>query len=405
MDFNLGSALTEVVGLEKSLEMNAFLLLFNSARSTNMQLSKYYGQKELDKSDSLVSITKNLESQYKEYLKQKVVIRKDFFDNIINADNSYLISSFKLFEKFCEQLKIKLPKNIRIKYYIQFRESLKQEFQNNKDRYQELLDFFKNPIVLQNDNIIHLLDRYDDLKKFFTNPLQQNSEKKETLKDLYIEPLFSIHKNNLEELSENDKNQNFYLYSKTISINSFFNDYFLIGKKHEAVSENYDMVFVLGQPGQGKTSFCYKLIYDYIQSNNDIPKVPIIFQKIRDLVANDFINTPFDTIHKYNPKINFDEDEFILVLDGLDEAYMSGGITDNDLRNLYDRLKKRSNRKIKIILTSRFNFVSINDSCLDNTLVLQLNELSDEQIKLYCEKFKKFYPTNSLVGDILKILK
>jgi len=177
-----------------------------------------------------------------------------------------------------------------------------------------------------------------------------------------------------------------------------------LGKKHESIKQDYDMVFILGQPGQGKTSFCYKLIFDYIENNNGIPKVPIVFQKIRDLVAKDFINNPFETVNKYNSILNFEEDEFILVLDGLDEAYMSGGITDSDLRNLYDRLKKRSNKKMRIILTSRFNFLNVNDACLDDTLILQLNELTDNQIKDYCKKFKKFYPKNSLTKNINSIL-
>lgn len=108
--------------------------------------------------------------------------------------------------------------------------------------------------------------------------------------------------------------------------------------------------------GKGKTSFCYRF-YDYIEKYSDLPPVPIIFLKIRDfLIAKDFINNPFDTISDHYNYINFKGDELIIVLDGLDEAYMSGGISNEDLRNLYERLKKRSNKKIKIILTSRFNF-------------------------------------------------
>ena len=402
-DFNLGSVLTEVVGLESNIETKAFLLIFNSSRETNMQLAKAYGRERLDNQYNLVSVTKNLESEYKEFLELNVALSEDFFFNVIRFDNQYLIKSFNLFSKFCDAIGIVLPEDIRLNYYVDFRENLKIEFHNNKERYKELVDFFDNPINSQNDKFTLILNKYYEFKKFYTNPLQQNEDSKETLQDLYVEPFFSIHKNNLLKLKKNDENKDFHLYSEG-NIHDFFNTYFLKGIHHKNLKNDYDMVFVLGQPGQGKTSFCYRLIYDYIEKYSDLPPVPIIFLKIRDLIAKDFINNPFDTISDHYNYINFKGDELIIVLDGLDEAYMSGGISNEDLRNLYERLKKRSNKKIKIILTSRFNFLNINDSCLDNTLVLHLNELTDKQINEYCIKFKSFYPKNSLVKNIKTIL-
>lgn len=402
-DFNLGSVLTEVVGLESNIESKAFLLIFNTSRETNMQLAKAYGREQLNNQYNLVSVTKNLESEYKEFLELNVALSEDFFFNVIRFDNQYLIKSFNLFSKFCDAIGIVLPEDIRLNYYVDFRENLKIEFHNNKERYKELVDFFDNPINSQNDKFTLILNKYYEFKKFYTNPLQQNEDSKETLQDLYVEPFFSIHKNNLLKLKKNDENKDFHLYSEG-NIHDFFNTYFLKGIHHKNLKNDYDMVFVLGQPGQGKTSFCYRLIYDYIEKYSDLPPVPIIFLKIRDLIAKDFINNPFDTISNYYNYINFKGDELIIVLDGLDEAYMSGGISNEDLRNLYERLKKRSNKKIKIILTSRFNFLNINDSCLDNTLVLHLNELTDKQINEYCIKFKSFYPKNSLVKNIKTIL-
>ena len=405
LDFNLGSVLTEIVDVEESIELKAFLLIFNSSRITNKQLSVAYGQKEINESYDLVILAKSFEQEYKNFLLQEVTIKKDFFDNIIKADNGYLTSLFNLFEKFYYQLNIKLPKDIRIKYYIHYRENLKEEFQNNKERYEELVEFFENPILGQNEILYELLDNYNSYKSNYIKPLQEKSDKKETLEDLYIEPFFSVHKNNFLNIPEGKEYNDFHQYSDKINIHEFFSNYFLLNNTDETLKENYDMVFVLGQPGQGKTSFCYKLIYDYIESSSDLPSIPIVFEKIRDFVAKDFINDPFGKISEKHKYLDFQEDEMILVLDGLDESYMSGGISNEDLRNFYERLKKRSNRNIKIILTSRFNFLNVNDACLDKTLVLHINELTDNQIEEYCKKFEKFYPENSLVKNIKSILK
>lgn len=39
-DFSIGSALTELVKVEKTIEMKAFLLLFNAFIKTNVELKK-----------------------------------------------------------------------------------------------------------------------------------------------------------------------------------------------------------------------------------------------------------------------------------------------------------------------------------------------------------------------------
>ncbi len=402
-DFSLGSALTEIVDIEPSIERTAFILLFNTSRETNVQLSKAYGQEQINNSVDLVSIAREVESQFKIYLEQSFAIKKDFFQNILQHDNTYLITSFDLFKEYCAELSIKLPSDIRTIYYINFRENLGIEYQRNKNLYQELANYFNNPIHLQNDKFAKLLDKYATYKNYFTTPLQEDTGSSETLEDLYIKPDFSVYKNNLIKVSE-PTHGHFESITPSFDIHEFFEHYFLISNKHENLKEDYDMVFVLGQPGQGKTSFCYKLLYDYINNHNHLPPTPIIFVKIRELVAYDFVRAPFEEIGKQFNYLNFDSDELIVVLDGLDEAYMSGGISDNNLRNLYDRLKKRPNKRIKIILTSRFNYLSVTDSCLDNTLVLQLNELTDDQITRYCTNFGRFYPDNFLSKEVGKIV-
>lgn len=406
-DFNIGTAATEIVGISHSKEMKAFQLLFNTFKSTNTQLKKELGQEILNTTTGLSVISAEFEIAFKKYLEQEITLTKDFFEDILKHNPDYLKESYKIFKLNLEELQIHLPENFEYNYYITYRDNLYNEFQENSDYYQELVTFFNNPVFEQNKPFNTQLSHYQNIKKFFTTPLQPDIEECiESLKDLYIDPYFSIYKNNTDFRSENSY-EYFQSPKSQISIHNFLNNYFLKGIKHNDLKTNYNMLFLLGQPGQGKTSFCYKLIYDYLETNNGLPEIPIYFIKIRDLIAKDFINDTFSTITKYlNQNISFETDNCVLLLDGLDEAYMAGGLNDNDLKNLYDRLNKtaQQNKNLKIILTSRLNYLKINDPCLDKSLVCQLDVLTDDQIREYTIKHKKFYPQNKFLNNIETIL-
>jgi|GEM_PF-1586338 len=407
-DFSWGSAFTEIVNVKESVETKAFWLIFKSIRETNFILSKKYGQQKIDSVD-LLNISTNTRLELQNYLSQEVVITQEFFTNAVNHNNSYLIKSFDLFRRYCDLLGITLPSDIRLEYFQNFRINLSEEFNQKRSYYQDLLDYFNNPIFDQNNNFNEMLKYNISIKRFFTDQLQKDIERKETLKDLYIDPYFKIYVNNVTskviENSSNSHRSDFYNPSSELTLHSFFNDHFFFNNKHEDLKENYDMIFLLGQPGQGKTSCCYKLVYDYLENNNDLPREKLFFIKIRELVAKDFIANPFQEISKNLPAaFDIEKEEGYLILDGLDEAFMSGGVSESDLRNLYERLKKRRNRKLKIVLTSRFSYLQVNDSCLDNTLIIHLANLNDDQIIDYSNKFSKFYPKNNFTAKIEKII-
>jgi hypothetical protein len=406
-DFNIGTALTETVSIELTNENKAFLLLLKTIKKTNFELVKEYGQAELNKQADLFSIANTFEEEIIKFLEEEVVITKEFFEDIIQFNPNYLRQSYLIFKNYLILLKISFPEDLNFIYFNNFRKNLEEEFQENKDSYTSLIDFFDNPIINENKKILKQLEYYKELIKQFVEPLQPDiPECNETLKDLYIEPFFEIHKNSFIS-KETGKRNGFYELKTKISVHTYLKNYYFKNKKHPEFSENYNLLFVLGQPGQGKTSFCNKLVYDYLQESEGLPEVPIFFIKIRDLVSRDFIDTTFIEIKRHiKQDFNFQEEKCILVLDGLDEAYMSGGLNDGDLRNLYERLKiaTQSNKELKIILTSRFNYLKLNDSCIDRSSVIQLSALDILQIKEYSEKFKAFYPNNKLVKKIDKIL-
>ena len=407
-DFSIGTAITETFSIDSNNEHKAFLLLLKTIKKTNVELAKEYGQEQLNKNKGLTILTSSLESDIAEFLEKEVIITKEFFEDIIQFNPNYLRQSFVFFKQYLDLLEIEYPDDINFIYFNNFRKNLEEEFQENKDLYRSLVDFFNNPIFNENKKILKQLEYYKNLIKDFVEPLQADiPECKETLKDLYIEPFFEIHKNSISK-KINEHISEFSELNREISIHYFLKNYFFKNKKHPDFNESHNLLFVLGQPGQGKTAFCTKLVYDYIQESEGLPEIPIFFIKIRDLVARDFIDSTFNEIKRHiKQEFNFADDKCLLVLDGLDEAYMSGGLNDGDLRNLYERLKvaTKSNKELKIILTSRFNYLKLNDSCIDKTSVIQLSILNILQVKEYSEKFKIFYPENKLVKKIDNIIK
>ena len=78
LDFNLGSVLTEIVDVEESIELKAFLLIFNSSRITNKQLSVAYGQKEINESYDLVILAKSFEQDTRIFYFKRSQLKKIF---------------------------------------------------------------------------------------------------------------------------------------------------------------------------------------------------------------------------------------------------------------------------------------------------------------------------------------
>jgi len=406
LDFSFGSAVTELINVEANIEAKAFHLLFNVTRKTNAQLSSALAQEQLNTTVSLTDLFYGIELEWRNYFEQNITITREFFENAIQHNPAYLTTSYRLFEKYLQLLGIVVPDHFYYTYYESFRQNLSEEFQLEKERYRELIAFFDNPVSTENEKLVTQIRHYIRIKELYAAPLQTGfSDATETLRDLYTEPHFSIY---IDNSTIKVKNNDAFVTPQTpITIHHFLNEYFLKGIVHPDCKQNYNMIFVLGQPGQGKTSFCHRLVYDILESTDGLPDTPLYFIKIRDLHTKDFINDTFATINSaICQNIDFKQDKCLLVMDGLDEAYMNGGLKDTDLGHLYERLNKtsRANPNLKIILTSRLNYLKLHDPSLQDTLILHLEELTDAQIGSYINRFKAFYPQNQLVDKIHTIL-
>lgn len=404
-DFNLGSAVTDTLTIEPDIEYFAYNLLFKTSQKTNVELAKRTAQNEINCSKSNFIIAKGIDFDWADCFEKEMVITSNFFESPEKASKFFLTKSYLFFCEYINRIKGKVPDNFESSYYKTFLLNLADEYTNNQSTYSRLITYFDNPVFKNSKYFSNLINHYDHIKDYYRAPLQPNvKESRETLKDLYIEPTFKLNK---KSFKQNDGlNDKFYSLKNSIDLHKFITRYYLTDKPHEEL-EIKNMLFILGQPGQGKTSFCYRVIHDYLIQNHGLPETNLFYIKIRDLVISDFINSTFSTINQFlDQNIDFKNDRALLILDGLDEAFMCGGISNKDLSNLYERLNKatQQNNGLKIILTSRLGYLNIDSPVLNNSTIIEIDVFTKPQIKEYINKFSRFYPGNTLAQSSEAIL-
>ena len=189
---------------------------------------------------------------------------------------------------------------------------------------------------------------YDYLASFFSNKIL--GEEALTLKDLYIEPKVKGHgSNGTIELSD--------VITGWLRPNEDDPYY----RKPQNIFPNFRVVF--GFAGQGKTSFCYSLMYQLLFKK--APDQPVFFFRLRELEGEDladFRRKPYETIKRLLApekkgacKVN--EEVFkksLLILDGLDEL---SEIQSVDKESICFKLAIETNEDInspyRVLVTSR----------------------------------------------------
>lgn len=123
-DFKVGSFITEVLSVKSETERLAYTLLFNSTKSTNLQLSKIIAQEQIDKNPDVSKFFIEQEFEWDNFFEKSILITKDFFDNPIQFSPKYLKKSFELFKKYIVQIGGEIPHEYEYKYYISYRRHL-----------------------------------------------------------------------------------------------------------------------------------------------------------------------------------------------------------------------------------------------------------------------------------------
>lgn len=242
-----------------------------------------------------------------------------------------------------------------------------------------------------------------------------NNDKNMTLNDIYIEPTFEFLSNHIKKDKEEYYKQ-FISAKDNQSIHNFIYNY-LNNKSscnnEQFQSKNSNIVMILGQPGQGKSSFSKKFMFDYISKTFDINE-QIFMLRLRDISNSSYLldNPIVSLSEKLNKIVGFTpnlDDETILLLDGLDELTMKEQLVSSKIDDFLETLISclKDYPKLKLIITSRTLYVNLEKlekRLKDDILTLHLKAFDLEKQKLWLEKYKEFYPYATLTNEILDVL-
>lgn len=227
-------------------------------------------------------------------------------------------------------------------------------------------------------------------QEYFIRPLflerKTKDKKVVTLCDVYIENKFII----LDFEQQN-------LGKKYEGILQFIEDFIKenlrsvnYGTTYSFASNHIKVLFIKGHPGNGKSSLFYYLAYLKSHDRNFLQDYKFYFIKLIELFdANSGklnVQNPLEDIQK---QIGIDLDfykDVVIILDGLDEICVARNFDINEYcYNLIRSINKFDN--LKIIITTRLNYIKISHNDNKNVFNIQLSNLDIYDLKKWVDKY------------------
>ena len=242
-----------------------------------------------------------------------------------------------------------------------------------------------------------------------------------TLADVYIPPHFAIHRISLEKKVECNEH-GFYSLPQNPLLHDLVDTLLPANAERNRLPDaecikqhDAKLILLLGDPGQGKSSFCKHLLHHCIA---DKPKQKIFFIPLRYVTdPRVWLNNPIQSIveqinndlnNKYIPvgeKCEFVRNELnnaLIVLDGLDELCMIENMDKREAEAFCkELLRECRNASFKILVTSRYGYVDTTQLEKQELLVLQLSPLSLEQQQTWLQKYRWFHSETPLTEEKL----
>ncbi len=315
-----------------------------------------------------------------------------------------------------------------------FFETVVAEWANNQSYYQPIIKALDSPFSKRWETLYHQNIYYKKIKQHYQEDAL--GDNKLPLSKIYISPYFSIHKKSIPEDESKDLDftqDNFFntfltediskedfeklfkeegdlikKFYKETSIHTYLN-ILLQEEKCSLGLEPKKLIFLLGQPGQGKSSFCYRQINDLLEDEAFKNSYQLCFLKFKEFSDHQqLLKDPWEEISKelQKEKIEFSPSKkSLLLLDGLDELYMSEGLTNHQLKDFYKALERqvdRADNQCTIIVTSRYHYLDLDDILGRLSLILRLTPLSLSQQLQWLKIYQSAYPLKQLTANKIK---
>jgi uncharacterized protein YjbI with pentapeptide repeats/sulfur relay (sulfurtransferase) DsrC/TusE family protein len=414
-DFKASSAikgLLETIKIESPLERKAFNLVFKSLGRACNQLMKEFIPERINEEPKLGS--KQVELRQK--LEQKLVeldcvLTPDFFDNPMET---VFVEDFqKIFALHLHQFNLSGFEANELTSLLpsRFWSELIYEWKENQEYYKEIEEFFiksSTPFLPAWQTRQKKLSYYSGIKASFHSPTAIQRDIR--LSDVYINPLFDINERSISSRSKVSPDKEGYIRpSIDIDVHQFINDFFY-NEKELPNCKGYPkskFLIVLGQPGQGKTSFCLKVASDLLSDKQN--NLQLFFLRFRDIERpRNFIQDPIGDLTVRLAEYNLPNSNCCIILDGLDELYLSSGLSVNQLKQvLYDlnNFIKKSDRTF-LILTSRIHRIDPSHFSGGDYLIIKLREFNEKQQVTWLQKYSLSKGNLSISrDDLIKINK
>ncbi|MEZ5040302.1 MAG: pentapeptide repeat-containing protein [Saprospiraceae bacterium] len=401
-----GTAIVEAIkAFEKEYpkETLAFELVYYAFINACQNLAKAANPEKWNNISNLGTHTKGLKvDASKDLEKLEVYITNDFF---LRPNTLPFIHQFTpYFEAWLtETLALSLEESYNTARSLpnHFWQALDIEYRGKRKHYEALETYFKDtPFSKGLENNQNKRKYYNQIASFFHQPVLNDYRIK--LSEIYLELGFEIHNRNWQE----DKKVANQIEFSGENIHDYILNNFLKEKpKYGLKAESSRILLLLGQPGQGKSSFCYRLVHDLLPDWP--PDRDLVFLRLRDLInPRDFLIRPFQeiTIFFRSKGIEVSLDNALIVLDGLDELYMTEGLTNVEINQFFFFITRLVSSKpsTSLIISSRFHYVNLNKIGRDEALILSLNPLTIEQQKNWLKIYKKYHPKCKLDNALLE---
>lgn len=277
--------------------------------------------------------------------------------------------------------------------------------------YNKLLKFLISPLHLAQQERYYRDKYYIDLKHEYTS-VTLNDPKGMTLDHVYQEPGFSVFNRCLTERKRRElkdkENDERFVTATDLKIKQDIHAFTLRWLQRKFVHDDFEhdqsrILLLYGYPGQGKTSFCKRLVHDLLGEEIQEQSLYMLrFGNIErpELLKSEILSTVRDHLNERYKLALVKEDltSSLLVLDGLDELLMKNNLKTSDvddiIKSLIYEIKLHSD--LRIIVTSRHGYLNHEALKISELLVLSLNEFDQKLQMTWLTSYMKFHPESWL---------